>query len=159
MPLAKQNCQNGCCRIGCPKYCHQWLINGRCEYGDRCSFCHSVPPWSVQIDERRRGRIREGSEWTLPSLKRTFEKAIGMMLDDSGRTHKRPYETDATVDDLVTFALYSGPEARLPCNYDLPQKEADEKAEEKAAPKKRPSKQRPKTPEPKKMPRKMHVFI
>ena len=53
-------------------------------------------------------------------------------------------ETNATLDDLETFALYSGPEERLPCYYDLPQKEADEKAEEKAAPKKRPSRQRPK---------------
>ena len=122
--------------------------------------CHSVPPRSVQIDERRRGMIREGSEWTLPSLKRTFEKAIGMMLDDGGPKHKQHHWTNATLDDLETFALYSGPEERLPCYYEhLPEKEADEKAEEKAAPKKRPSKQRPKTPEPKKMPSKMHVFI
>ena len=86
------------------------------------------------------------SQWTLPSLKKTCEKAIGMMLDDSGRTHKRPYETDATLDDSETFALYSGPEERLPCYYEhLPEKEADEKAEEKAAAKKRPSKQRPKS--------------
>ena len=81
--------------------------------------------------------IRQGSEWTLPSLKMTCEEAIAMMRNYRGPKHKKINETNATLDDLETFAMYSQAD-------ETDDEKAEEKAEEKAAPKKRPSKQRPK---------------
>ena len=69
----------------------------------------------------------------MPSLKMTCEEAIAMMRNYRGPKHKKINETNATLDDLETFAMYSQADET-----------DDEKAEEKAAPKKRPSKQRPK---------------
>ena len=81
--------------------------------------------------------IREGSECTLPSLKRTCEEAMAMMLYCRGPKHKIN-ETNATLVDLETFAMYSQAD-------ETDDEKAEEKAEEKAAAKKRPSKQRPKS--------------
>ena len=91
-----------------------------------------------------------------------------MMLDYRDPKHKKINETNATLVDLEIFAMYSQAD-------ETDDEKAEEKAEEKAAPKKRPSKQRPKithvintadtpcldppSPEPKKMSRKLHVFI
>ena len=179
MPFDAGDCAFGCCAIDGSTYCHQWLRTRLCGYGDRCAFLHSVPPWMDQYPRshwRKKHRRDESpsssqpasssqsaapSQWELPSLKRTCTEAMAMMQKPK---HEKINETNATLDDLETFAMYSQADEK-----------ADEKAEEKAAPKKRPSKQRPKithvintadtpcldppSPEPQKMSRKMHVFV
>ena len=71
----------------------------------------------------------------LPSLKRTCEEAIAMMLDYRDPKRKKINEANATLVDLEIFAMYSQAD-------ETDDEKAEEKAEEKAAPKKRPSKGR-----------------
>ena len=163
---AMADCKYGCCTTG-RYYCHHWLRSGWCGKDARCRYRHSVPEhmrdysWSHWNKNHRQDEPRSSdqpdssqSAPMLPSLKRTCEEAIHMM---SLPKHKKPNQACSTLDDLETFAMYSGPDERLPCYYEDAEKKEGEGEGCQAFNMHAKSDQAVQPTKPKKMPRKMHV--